>query len=148
MTLSPQLLQILVCPVDKGGLYYLADEDALYNPRLRRRYAVREGIPVMLADEAEDRRRRGARAAAGQGGDEDGLTAHRRGLTPSMSHDGDRTTLDRVDTLGMWDVTFGLADQLAAAAAAVAAAIGGLPEPRRAIDHVVVLGHGWERHRR
>jgi uncharacterized protein YbaR (Trm112 family) len=54
MTLSPQLLQILVCPVDKGGLYYLADEDALYNPRLHRRYAVREGIPVMLADEAED----------------------------------------------------------------------------------------------
>jgi uncharacterized protein YbaR (Trm112 family) len=54
MTLSPQLLQILVCPVDKGGLYYLADEDALYNPRLRRRYVVREGIPVMLADEAED----------------------------------------------------------------------------------------------
>jgi uncharacterized protein YbaR (Trm112 family) len=53
MTLSPQLLQILVCPVDKGGLYYLADEDALYNPRLRRRYVVREGIPVMLADEAE-----------------------------------------------------------------------------------------------
>ncbi len=54
MTLSPQLLQILVCPVDKGGLYYLADEDALYNPRLHRRYAVREGIPVRLADEAED----------------------------------------------------------------------------------------------
>ena len=54
MTLSPQLLQILVCPVDKGGLYYLADEDALYNPRLHRRYAVREGIPVMLVDEAED----------------------------------------------------------------------------------------------
>jgi uncharacterized protein YbaR (Trm112 family) len=54
MTLSPQLLQILVCPVDKGGLFYLADEDALYNPRLHRRYAVREGIPVMLADEAED----------------------------------------------------------------------------------------------
>ena len=53
MTLSPQLLQILVCPVDKGGLYYVADEDALYNPRLRRRYVVREGIPVMLADEAE-----------------------------------------------------------------------------------------------
>ena len=53
MTLSPQLLQILVCPVDKGGLYYLADEDALYNPRLHRRYAVREGIPVMLVEEAQ-----------------------------------------------------------------------------------------------
>ena len=53
MGLSPQLLQILVCPTDKGGLYYLADEDALYTPRLHRRYAVREGIPVMLVDEAE-----------------------------------------------------------------------------------------------
>ena len=53
MGLSPQLLQILVCPTDKGGLYYLADEDTLYNPRLHRRYAVREGIPVMLVDEAE-----------------------------------------------------------------------------------------------
>jgi uncharacterized protein len=34
-------------------LFYLADEDALYNPRLRRRYVIREGIPVMLPDEAE-----------------------------------------------------------------------------------------------
>jgi uncharacterized protein YbaR (Trm112 family) len=53
MSLSPQLLQILVCPSDKAGLYYLADEDTLYNPRLHRRYAVREGIPVMLVEEAE-----------------------------------------------------------------------------------------------
>jgi uncharacterized protein len=54
MTLSPQLLEILVCPVDKAGLYYFADEDSLYNPRLHRRYVIREGIPVMLVDEAED----------------------------------------------------------------------------------------------
>ena len=54
MTLSPQLLQILVCPVDKGGLYYLADEDALYNPRLAPSLRGAGGIPVMLADEAED----------------------------------------------------------------------------------------------
>ena len=53
MALSPELLQILVCPADKGGLYYLADEDTLYNPRLQRRYTVREGIPVMLVEEAE-----------------------------------------------------------------------------------------------
>jgi len=33
-------------------LYYLGDADGLYNPRLRRRYVVREGIPVMLIDEA------------------------------------------------------------------------------------------------
>jgi len=53
MALRPELIEILVCPEDKGGLYYLDDEDALYNPRLKRRYIVREGIPVMLTEEAE-----------------------------------------------------------------------------------------------
>jgi uncharacterized protein YbaR (Trm112 family) len=33
-------------------LYYLGDADGLYNPRLHRRYVVRDGIPVMLIDEA------------------------------------------------------------------------------------------------
>lgn len=54
MTLDPRLLAVLACPVDKGPLYYLGDEQGLYNPRLRRRYLVREGIPVMLPDEAVD----------------------------------------------------------------------------------------------
>ena len=53
MSLDPQLLEILACPQDKGPLLYFADEDALYNPRLKRRYSIREGIPVMLIDEAE-----------------------------------------------------------------------------------------------
>jgi len=53
MPLDPQLLQVLACPEDKGPLYYLADEGALYNPRLHRRYHVRDDIPVMLVDEAE-----------------------------------------------------------------------------------------------
>ena len=53
MALDPMLLEILACPEDKGPLLYFTDEDALYNPRLRRRYAVRDGIPVMLIDEAE-----------------------------------------------------------------------------------------------
>ena len=52
MALDPRLLAVLACPVDKGPLYYLGDEGGLYNPRLRRRYLVREGIPVMLPDEA------------------------------------------------------------------------------------------------
>ena len=52
MALDPQLLEILACPEDKGPLYYLADEDALYNPRLKRRYDGRDDIPVMLIDEA------------------------------------------------------------------------------------------------
>ncbi len=53
MALDPLLLEILACPEDKGPLYYFEDEDALYNPRLKRRYAVREDIPIMLIDEAE-----------------------------------------------------------------------------------------------
>lgn len=52
MALSPDLLAILACPEDKGPLYHLEDEDVLYNPRLTRTYAIRDGIPVMLIDEA------------------------------------------------------------------------------------------------
>lgn len=51
--LDPRLLEILACPEDKGPLLYFADESALYNPRLKRRYRIREGIPVMLIDEAD-----------------------------------------------------------------------------------------------
>ena len=53
MTLDPKLLEILACPEAKGALLWFEGEDALYNPRLRRRYKVRDGIPVMLVDEAE-----------------------------------------------------------------------------------------------
>ena len=53
MPVSPQLLEILACPEDKGPLLYFQDEDTLYNPRLKRRYAVKDDIPVMLIDEAE-----------------------------------------------------------------------------------------------
>ncbi|HTN80843.1 MAG TPA: Trm112 family protein [Acidimicrobiales bacterium] len=53
MALDPLLLEILACPEDKGPLYYFEDEDSLYNPRLKRRYAVRDDIPIMLIDEAE-----------------------------------------------------------------------------------------------
>jgi len=53
MPLDPLLLEVLACPEDKGPLLYFPDEDRLYNPRLRRSYAVRDGIPVMLVDEAE-----------------------------------------------------------------------------------------------
>jgi len=53
LALDPQLLEILACPDDKGPLLYLEDESSLYNPRLKRRYAVRDDIPIMLIDEAE-----------------------------------------------------------------------------------------------
>jgi len=50
--LDPRLLEILACPEDKGPLLYFADEAKLYNPRLQWVYEVRDGIPVMLIDEA------------------------------------------------------------------------------------------------
>lgn len=53
MALDPKLLEILACPEDKGPLLYFDDESALYNPRLKRRYAIRDDIPIMLVDEAE-----------------------------------------------------------------------------------------------
>ena len=53
MALDPQLLDILACPEDKGPLQYFESEDALYNPRLKRKYAIKDDIPIMLIDEAE-----------------------------------------------------------------------------------------------
>lgn len=53
MALDEALLKILACPVDKGSLLYFADERALYNPRLRRRYPVDDGVPRMLVQHAE-----------------------------------------------------------------------------------------------
>lgn len=53
MALDQQLLDILACPEDKGPLLYFESEDTLYNPRLKRRYAIRDDIPIMLIDEAE-----------------------------------------------------------------------------------------------
>jgi uncharacterized protein YbaR (Trm112 family) len=52
MSVDPALLEILVCPDDRGPLHYIEDEQVLFNPRLRRTYEVRDGIPVMLVDEA------------------------------------------------------------------------------------------------
>ena len=50
--LDPRLLEILACPQDKGPLLYFADEQLLFNPRPNQSYAVRDGIPVMLIDQA------------------------------------------------------------------------------------------------
>ena len=53
MTLDPKLLEILACPEDKGPLLYFEDAEFLYNDRLRRRYLIKENIPIMLIDESE-----------------------------------------------------------------------------------------------
>ena len=48
MALERALLDVLVCPIDKHGLLYFADDGVLYNPRLRRLYRIKDGVPVML----------------------------------------------------------------------------------------------------
>ena len=53
MTLDPKLLAILVCPKCKGELGYSEAELALDCAVCRLRYQVRDGIPVMLIDEAQ-----------------------------------------------------------------------------------------------
>jgi Uncharacterized conserved protein len=63
MALDPRLLEILACPDDKGPLYYFPQDPGaggvpqdtggtLLCPACRRRYDVRDDIPVMLIDEA------------------------------------------------------------------------------------------------
>ena len=51
MALDPQLLAILADPQDKGPLYYIEDENCLYNPRLKHCYCIKDDIPVMLIDQ-------------------------------------------------------------------------------------------------
>jgi uncharacterized protein YbaR (Trm112 family) len=50
--LDARLLEILACPDDKGPLYYFAADRFLLCPACRRRYEIRDDIPVMLLDEA------------------------------------------------------------------------------------------------
>ncbi len=52
MSVSPQLLAILVCPKCKGPLEHREAESALDCKACRLRYAVRDDIPIMLIDEA------------------------------------------------------------------------------------------------
>ena len=53
MTLSPELLAILVCPQCRGELHLRDEADALDCNTCRLRYRIEDDIPVMLIDEAE-----------------------------------------------------------------------------------------------
>jgi len=53
MSLDPRLLEILACPEDKGPLLYFQADGFLYNPRLKRRYRIDDGVPVMLVEESQ-----------------------------------------------------------------------------------------------
>ena len=50
--MDPKLLEILVCPVTKGPLIYDREKQELVSKSARLAYPIRDGIPVMLEDEA------------------------------------------------------------------------------------------------
>ena len=50
--IDPKLLEILVCPLTKGPLRYDAQRQELVSEKARLAYPIRDGIPIMLIDEA------------------------------------------------------------------------------------------------
>lgn len=51
-TVDPKLLEILVCPLTKGPLRYDAEAQELISEQAGLAYPIRDGIPIMLVDEA------------------------------------------------------------------------------------------------
>lgn len=49
---DPRLLEILVCPLTKGPLVYDREHNELISTQAGLAYPIRDGIPIMLADEA------------------------------------------------------------------------------------------------
>lgn len=50
--IDKKLLDILVCPVTKGPLIYDKEKQELVSKSARLAYAIKDGIPIMLEDEA------------------------------------------------------------------------------------------------
>ena len=49
---DPKLLEILVCPLTKGPLVYDKENQELISEQAQLAYPIRDGIPIMLQDEA------------------------------------------------------------------------------------------------
>lgn len=52
VTVDPRLLEVLVCPVTRGRLTYDAQAGELISEGARLAYPVRDGVPIMLPEEA------------------------------------------------------------------------------------------------
>lgn len=50
--IDPKLMEILVCPVSKGPLRYDSERKELISDKAGLAYPIRDGIPIMLPDEA------------------------------------------------------------------------------------------------
>jgi uncharacterized protein len=51
-SIDPKLLEILVCPLTKGPLEYDANKQELISRSAKLAYPIRDGIPIMLPEEA------------------------------------------------------------------------------------------------
>jgi hypothetical protein len=54
MEIDPKLLEILVCPLTKGQLIYDRDRQELISKKAGLAYPIRDGVPVMLPEEARN----------------------------------------------------------------------------------------------
>ena len=51
---DPKLLEILVCPLTKGPLEFDRDKQELISRQAKLAYPIRDGIPIMLVEEARE----------------------------------------------------------------------------------------------
>jgi uncharacterized protein YbaR (Trm112 family) len=51
---DPRLLEVLVCPVTKGPLDYNREKGELVSRGARLAYPIRDGVPIMLPEEARE----------------------------------------------------------------------------------------------
>ena len=65
-TVDPKLLEILVCPLTKGPLRYNKKAQELVSEQAGLAYPIRDGIPIMLVDEARSLSHKAKPAAKGE----------------------------------------------------------------------------------
>ena len=52
--IDPRLLEVLICPVSGGRLQYDREAGELISKKAKLAYQIREGVPIMLPDEARE----------------------------------------------------------------------------------------------
>ena len=142
MTLDPLLLDVLACPIDKGPLLWFEDEDVLYNPRLKKSYAVVDGVPVtcsstrLAADASDAEHARLSEKAEKRCGPRD------RSREGELNGSGP-------DTLGLWEATARQPERVSQALDAAGRALEEVCSSPRSIVRAINSDRGRSgRHRR
>ncbi|MNJ77835.1 hypothetical protein D3C77_754320 [compost metagenome] len=52
VSVDPRLLEVLVCPVTRGRLTYDRERNELVSPGAKLAFPIRDGVPIMLAEDA------------------------------------------------------------------------------------------------